>query len=372
MMTACRKCGSINCLCSSQRRRRLWLGGLSESMSECDVQSIFPSSVAVEIRRHQFSNGQGYAFVTFGNEEIARSEFENFNQRQLPYRHLKCRRCVWTKKVETDNNQNTEKEGRISIITLDCEKDGMPTLLAQLSPLSESEIRRRLETFGNPSSPKQERMAYETGGRVGKKKYLLEKLESLYRMGVAKRNLKYMPGIGKPIRAELVQTLLLELRRNIIWGKQKKKSRKGVDSEYYMVLGKKAQDSPFQIKKQHKQLWNLAMICLKEALGDDNYSCTSLAVTKNFRGSPHLDRMDTTFQFAASFGEADGKLCIEQEGQHEICIISTQNKVVKVDGRFIHWVKDYGAKERFSLIWFCLDSETSTEPVRAVHEDFVI
>mmetsp|Transcript_2590 Transcript_2590/g.3827 ORF Transcript_2590/g.3827 Transcript_2590/m.3827 type:complete len:373 (+) Transcript_2590:127-1245(+) len=370
MINSCHKCNTIGCLCRSQRRKKLWLGGLSDAMSEYDVQNLFPSFAEVEIRLHQFQNGQGYAFVTFENEETAKKEFENFNIRQSKSCNLKCRLCVWSKKEDINKDDNTEKDG--IIVPLECEKDGMPSLSAQLSPLSETEIRKRLETLGNPSSQNQEKVAYETGGRIGKKQYLLKKLEHLYRIGVVKRNLIYLSGVGKPIRTELTQAILSELRHDIIWGKQKKKSRKGVDSECYMVLGKKAKDAPFQIKKHHERLWELAMACLKEALGgsDNSYSCTSLAVTKYFRGSPHLDRMDTTYQFAASFGDADGELCIEREGQHEICIISTRNKVVKVDGRFIHWVKDYTGKERFSLIWFNLDLEARTEPKRAVYEDF--
>ena len=60
-----------------------------------------------------------------------------------------------------------------------------------------------------------------------------------------------------------------------------------------------------------------------------------LAITKNFMGSPHIDRFDETYQYAVSLGDfTGGELCIETELPcgREVAIVNTRNKLVKVVG----------------------------------------
>lgn len=57
-----------------------------------------------------------------------------------------------------------------------------------------------------------------------------------------------------------------------------------------------------------------------------------LAITKNFVGSPHIDRLDRSYQYAISFGNFEGgELCIESEKcGNEIFVINTKQRLVKL------------------------------------------
>lgn len=373
----CSTCGLrfSTCLCqqrseapSTLRRRQLWVGGVSDGVEESGIRQLFGVHQSsrniskVEIRRNKFQNGQGFAFVTFENEDSATAALETFTGGDGS--NMQCRPCVWQKANDDDHDVVTQ-DAVGAILKLDCECDGMPSLYSQLYPLSETQLRQRLDRLGAPSDVEEERSAYAKGGRLGKKNYLVRRLEHWYRTGGARRTVSRIATAGIPIRPELVDAILSELKR-VDWGK-KVKSRKGVESECYMVLGKSSNEAAFKVKRNNQKLWDLAIECQREAYGRTSFHCTSLAVTKNFTKSPHLDMRDTTFQFAASFGDADGELCIERDDGSDIAVVSTLNKIVKVDGRFLHWVKDYQG-ERFSLIWFSVDEEVRTAPVHAVFD----
>ena len=63
-----------------------------------------------------------------------------------------------------------------------------------------------------------------------------------------------------------------------------------------------------------------------------------LAITKNFVGSPHIDRFDESYQYAISFGDfTGGELCVETEQAcgREVAVVNTKNKLVKVVGAFV-------------------------------------
>ena len=47
-------------------------------------------------------------------------------------------------------------------------------------------------------------------------------------------------------------------------------------------------------------------------------------------------------------------LCVELDAHH-VALVDTYLKIAKIDGRFPHWVSEYGAsgeQERYSVIWF--------------------
>jgi hypothetical protein len=80
---------------------------------------------------------------------------------------------------------------------------------------------------------------------------------------------------------------------------------------------------------------------------------TALAVTKNFRGSPHIDTLNVGPFYGLSMGEFSpdgGKICVECSptvvGQ-----MDTRGRMAKVDGRFPHWVSKYEGT-RYSLIYY--------------------
>ena len=104
-----------------------------------------------------------------------------------------------------------------------------------------------------------------------------------------------------------------------------------------------------------RRVWELAAALLRDAIGRP-WDYTALALTKDFAGSPHVDRNDIAPQFALSLGAFDaadgaaGALCVE-EGPFHVCMIDTRGRLARVDGRFPHWVAGY-AGERYSVIWY--------------------
>ena len=98
----------------------------------------------------------------------------------------------------------------------------------------------------------------------------------------------------------------------------------------------------------------------------------SKAVTKNFRGSPHIDQNDLSVQYALSVGDFGhgGELCVEecwlwdllgvvskslhpetvenhlssQENPLLVKVLNSHNRLVCIDGRFPHWVSGYSGE----------------------------
>eukprot|EP00536_Pseudo-nitzschia_multiseries_P006466 jgi/Psemu1/193181/e_gw1.138.62.1 len=88
---------------------------------------------------------------------------------------------------------------------------------------------------------------------------------------------------------------------------------------------------------------------------------TALAVTKNFRGSPHIDTLNIAPFYGLSLGDftprdKGGKLCVECSAT-EVAEIDTRGRLAKVDGRFCHWVSDYEGT-RYSLIYYVTHGDT--------------
>ena len=86
---------------------------------------------------------------------------------------------------------------------------------------------------------------------------------------------------------------------------------------------------------------------------DPTFEYDRLAVTKNFTGSPHVDKEDVTFQYALSLGDfaesGGGELVVESESGDERWVVETRNRVARVDGRFAHWVRGYDTAPRVSV-----------------------
>lgn len=351
------------------RSHILWVGGLGDRDNETTIRHCFDADSdirSIEIRRGQFRDGRGYAFVTFGGlteAEVALGTFDNTST-------LFCRRCAWDVVNEDPRSLVPPVPAAADLALHECETDDMPSLQEQLSPLSESQLRARLTKLQNPSDPDEERTAYRRGGRIAKKDYLLDRLARSYRSGAAAREVERVcAGVELP-RARL-KSMLDELRRTE-WGKKGGVGRK-VDAQRYLVLGKASHDSAHKVAKANRKLWEMAMALLDEFCpdaDDGRFRCTSLAVTKNFVGSPHLDAKDTSYQFALSLGtlEAGGELCVESEDGARISVVSTLDKMVRVDGRFVHWVRGYDPeRERFSLIYFCVDPAVGMDRGAAVY-----
>ena len=86
---------------------------------------------------------------------------------------------------------------------------------------------------------------------------------------------------------------------------------------------------------------------------DPYFEFSSVQVNRNFRGSPHRDRHDKSYQYALSLGDfgGGGRLMAETGDPGTIVAYETRGRLTRLDGRRVHWVEDY-TEERFSLIVF--------------------
>ena len=197
-----------------------------------------------------------------------------------------------------------------------CQGSLDPPLLEQLRPLPLSELQQRVGCA-------------------------LEDREALLAVASAKpRGMRSVKGVALP--SDLSLRLLNELRC-LRW--PAKNHRPCLTSERYLVLHSNAK-SP---SDSYGQLRGLCSELISWA--DPKFHYSGIAVTKNFVASPHIDEQDKTFQFAISLGDfSGGELCIE-ESPSSVVVIDTRHRIACIDGRFVHWVRNYTG-ERYSLIFY--------------------
>jgi hypothetical protein len=162
-------------------------------------------------------------------------------------------------------------------------------------------------------------------------------------------------------------TALLDILKTLRWAVPN--HRHGLTSERYLVLLTKV--------KRDLHYSDLREAC--RALmdwADPHYFYSGIAVTKNFCGSPHVDGCDQTYQYAVSLGDFDytrgGQLCVEGgcDGDFLLAtgtstsdfvnVVETRNRIARVDGRHVHWVRTFGQGQespggkgdRYSLIFY--------------------
>jgi hypothetical protein len=142
--------------------------------------------------------------------------------------------------------------------------------------------------------------------------------------------------------------------------------KRNVTAIEYLVVGVPAAGHAPRHRERYAELWKLAgdiMQCMEPS---GAYVYSSIAVTKQFQSSPHVDMNDKTWQFAFSVGDFDGggELCVEMSPS-EVCAIDTHNRLAQIDGRYVHWVAPYEG-ERFSVVYYRVDGE-ATPRERAVY-----
>ena len=142
--------------------------------------------------------------------------------------------------------------------------------------------------------------------------------------------------------------------------------RAGVKSERYLVLKR-------DIRGSNDVYASLKLACeavLAEVDADFPYD--SLAITKNFISSPHLDIEDKSYQFAMAFGNfADGgELCVEARDGTKRWMINTRERLARFDGRSVHWVRGYTGT-RYSVVWYVNRKTKFTPQKFDVDESFV-
>lgn len=163
---------------------------------------------------------------------------------------------------------------------------------------------------------------------------------------------------------DAIRNNLLQILQTLRW--RVPNEREGLTAERYLVLTTN--------NTHHVRFYKPLLVACQKLMDwvDPNYSYSGIAVTKNFLGSPHIDDRDQSFQYAVSLGDFDGgQLCVEdgccESGQRTVHVVNTRNRVARVDGRHVHWVRTFCGGDRYSLIFF----DTSDKFPTAVMESGV-
>jgi hypothetical protein len=302
----------------------------------------------------------GFALVEFESEEVAKEVIEHYSGRPIPGTDglvFNLKTNYWT--GNTTPSAADERDD-FTIEAMENEHPLEPPLHVQLEPLSMSQLRERLTTFGCEFSSL-ERRAMLAGGRVAKKAELI-RLLCKYHCSPIGRELSLRRRVfaeGEPV-PEMLLLPLLQCLRSTQWTPR----TRNVTAEEYIVVGVPAANAAPKNTEKYPELWRLTGLLMQTMAPTFEYS--SVAITRNFTGSPHVDMGDRCWQYAVSLGDFNcgGELCVET-GPTEVCVINTHNRLARMDGRFPHWVRSFTG-ERFSLIFYRITGPF-VAPVQAVY-----
>ena len=175
-------------------------------------------------------------------------------------------------------------------------------------------------------------------------------------------NASYVNLRGVAVDRAATKRLRLELLRSK-W--PARSQRRGVNSDGYIVL--KRELSPNDPYAKLKDACEKLMRTV-----DATFPYDSLAITKNFISSAHLDKDDKSHQYSMSFGAftGGGELCVESKDGKTRWMIDTRERLARFDGRSVHWVRGYSG-DRLSVVWY-VNRESNFTPQRYdVDETFV-
>ena len=267
------------------------------------------------------------------------------------------------------------KRGNLNAAYEDPAQRDVSILRCQLEPWSTAHLRLRLATvFG------EDHVAMDALPRGDVMPQLLRHYE------ICRKKRKTIRVLGTPVDPALCAQLLSHLRD---WSTvHKVNSRPSINATSYMILrspsefGQQNQvkaslqsqnnKAPTMSKKariaakklrEFQQLWDLAKETLATIDPIFAKSFSALAVTKNFRGSPHIDKQNTGPFYGLSLGNFDdftGGVCVEADA-FTVAHVNTKGRLAKVDGRYPHWVAPYTFHKlesddeercRYSLIFY--------------------
>ena len=228
-----------------------------------------------------------------------------------------------------------------------------PPLIDQLRPLELDELRKRmdrLESKLGESFVQREDEDGKLSSTTDKEDSnpmdtILSRLVTLYTMHEGLRI--HVKRQGRLIPNEFREKLL-SILESLRW--PARNHRHGLASERYLVLQSNVSTDRF-----YGDLRNACRALMDWA--DPNYFYSGIAVTKNFVASPHIDHRDQSFQYAVSLGGfgPGGELCVEgldSLGQEVVNVVTTHNRIARVDGRHVHYVRTWEHGDRYSLIFY--------------------
>jgi hypothetical protein len=235
-----------------------------------------------------------------------------------------------------------------------------PPLADQLRPLAAHELCRRIEQlrnravetnmndncvhFGNEESPSNIPKHIRTDAE------LVELAVAAYHAVGPRRQVRHH---GRPVPSDLSERLL-KLLQALRW--PARNQREGLSAERYLVLATTYSSSEIAAKKDpfYSELRTACAELMQ--FTDPDYYYSAIAVTKNFIASPHTDDRDQSFQYAIALGTftEGGELCVEGIDDQDdfVCVVVTHNKIAKVEGRHVHWVRTWKGGDRYSLIFY--------------------
>ena len=241
-----------------------------------------------------------------------------------------------------------------------------PPLHLQLMALPTKELERRLKLLqADGNSTTNHVKSHRTGGNRTCKVYRHASLA--YHLGKAMgggRPIKHC--LGRPVPDGSTDTLLEYLRSpaaTALWPPQGKQ-RKGVSAGRYLTVRR-------QHPREHDTVWNLAEDLIHKVIPGAIYN--ALAITKDFRGSPHVDNHDKTYQHVIAFGAFEGGyLCTEaDEDGKAVLAVDVNCKFGRFDGRAVHWVSGWTG-ERYSIVYYSSSDDDWTERVpQSVHTQWM-
>lgn len=251
---------------------------------------------------------------------------------------------------------------KFSPVTDDDESSSHPPLHLQLMALPTSTLEYRVQRLTNSDINSKYIKPHNKGGgrscKIYKHASLAYELSRL--LGDSRQCIKCF---GAPVPVGSTDELLKYLRSSTLWPPIDKQ-RKGVSAENYLTVRK-------QHPPEHDEIWSLCEKLINKVVPDAVYN--ALAITKMFRGSPHVDNHDKTFQHVIALGDFDGGcLCTEanDDGTETFCI-DVKDRFGRIDGRNVHWVSAWSG-ERYSIVYYSTLDDHFTKPVpQIVHNEWM-
>jgi hypothetical protein len=326
-----------------------------------------------------------------------------------------------------------------------------PSLEMQLAPLPTPELEWRLAAAerrdtseeGDARDAKRAKTRGDSGNekasdrcKITRHLRLCRELASSMRFERPTRNID---GVRLDAKGETYAGKLLDALRAFDRWPEDSKKRKGVGAAAYAVIKRKDVDkiiaregtSPettAAVGNKVVELFRLAQATLNVACGvktnegDEQIPFDAVAVTRAFRGSPHVDARDTSHQYVLALGDFSdgGALCVEEVAEEKnvrpedpgdardtgdagdgdpggdgagrgkktrdgerrapprrfvptghVLRVNVKNRVARIDGRHVHWVDGWSG-ERFSVVFFCTRKENAAEmQATAAHEEWM-